>query len=179
MTPCLIAVSLATSGLTPHDCLPLELGAIAIDRKTLEPVTFFNRLWLCDPTPALEQADDFVADLHGSNGLFETLVTLMPDKPKGFRDFANQVVDPEFAEFIDEHGAGGELGSPLIAFGTSWTLRWLELWLPRSARKFKGSIDLTTVLGAAGKSRPKTNGRADEALAVMTETFQKVAKSLR
>lgn len=162
-TPCLIGLTLATSGLQPGDHFPLEVGVVAISRKTFVEVDRKIILFEVDPAPALEKADDFVAELHTSNGLFEDLIAAMPEDPPSFNS-AKHSVAAQLVDFIDGHGAGGSLGSPLIGFGTGWLQRWCDIWFPHLGRKFKTEIDLTVLLNALGHERTKTNGRANENL---------------
>lgn len=171
--PRLILTALATSGLRPNLDHPLELGLLAVDRETFEPVDLLTIVLRGDPSSFLADLDPKVVAMHSENGLLEEMIAALP--ATGSFDDAAKAATAQAVEFIETNGATGECRSPLICFGTDWLRRWLGTRFAFLATQFKGEIDLTTVLGVQGRRRQYGNGRVESTL---TEAFA-VLKSIQ
>lgn len=161
--PRLILTALATSGLRPNLDQPLELGLLAVDRRTFELVDVFTEVLAADPSAVLASADEFVIDMHTSNGLFEEIVEAQSTWRSSFDEAAKKAASNAI-NFIEANGATGECRSPLICFGTDWTHRWLSTRFPTLVGQFKGELDMSTVLQVQGRSRKRGDGRAESTL---------------
>jgi oligoribonuclease (3'-5' exoribonuclease) len=162
--PRLILTALATSGLKAIDSQPLELGLLAVDRKTFELVDLLTIPLHADPSSVLETADKFVVDMHTKNGLFEEMAERLPAPHKDF-DAAAKTATLQAIDFIDANGATGECRSPLIGFNTYWLTRWLSTRFTGLVSQFRSELDLTAALDVFGIPRPeKGDGRAETTL---------------
>jgi len=169
--PCLILTALATSGLRPNTDQPLELGLLAVDRRTFEMVDLLTIVMHADPSSFLVSLDPFVADMHAGNGLLEDLVEALPAKYASFDDAARAAASAG-CDFIEANGATGECRSPLICFGVDFTHRWLKTRFSGLPGQFFGELDMTTVLRVQGRQRPKGTGRAEDTLMQLHETLK-------
>jgi oligoribonuclease (3'-5' exoribonuclease) len=172
--PCLILTALATSGLRPNYDQPLELGLLAVDRETFEPVDMFVETLYADPTSLFSDADEKVVEMHTANGLFEALVAAMPARFSSF-DHAARAVELKAVEFIEANRATGECRSPLICFGTDWTHRWLSSRFPKLVPNFRGDLDMSTVLNVLGQQRKRGDGRAESTLTELYSVVKQIA----
>lgn len=161
--PCLILVSLVTSGLRPNNDVPLEIGLLAIARDTFEPVDQIVIPMLADVGPLLDAMDPKVVEMHSSNGLLDELVEAGA-KFDSFRT-ATTKADAQLVEFIEANGAAGDTPSPLICFGTDWTHRWLTTNFPAMCARFKGELDMGLIARTFGTGRTPSDGRAESNLA--------------
>jgi oligoribonuclease (3'-5' exoribonuclease) len=175
--PALICVSVVTTGLSPDNHRPLEIGLLAIERGSFEPVGQLVNVLHVDPSSALEGIDEKVVNMHMSNGLIGEMFEALSAKFDSF-SAAAKAADTGLAMFVDDY-AGGDSPSPLICFGVDWTHRWLRRWFPVTAGRLRGEVDVTTLLGLGGRRRPDTDGRALSNLAALAETIAKVGKALR
>jgi hypothetical protein len=161
--PHLILTALVTSGLRPNFDQPLELGLLAVNRKTFELADVLTIVLHADPSAFLGDLDPFVADMHTANSLLEEMVEALPAKHGSF-DAAARAAAVAAVDFIAANGATGECRSPLICFGTDWTSRWLRERFPMLAGQFKGELDMSTVLNVQGRTRTRGDGRAESTL---------------
>lgn len=169
--PCLILTALATSGLRPNYDQPLELGLLAVSRESFELVDMLTVVLQADPSSVLANVDEFVANMHTSNGLFEAMIEALPARFASFDDAAKDAAR-QAIEFIETNGATGECRSPLICFGVDWTERWLTTRFPTLAGQFRGPLDLTTVLDVQGKRRVRGDGRAESTLTELYDALK-------
>ncbi len=161
--PALILTALVTSGLRPNHDRPLELGLLAVDRETFEPVDMFTEILQADPSSVLADCDPFVSEAHTANGLFEAMVEALPAKYGSFGEAA-RAVSGRAVDFIERNGAAGDTRSPLITFGTGWAYRWLTAHFPTVAALFKNELDLTVVLDVQNRKRDRGDMRAESTL---------------
>lgn len=166
----MVCIALATSGLDPRSSELLEVAAVAVPRGGGTPygATFNATVHHPDIERIIVQADPYVFEMHSENGLWETLLST-EGTPRG-------TVDVELAKWMDQVGASGDPGSPLVGFGAEWIARFMTIHMPLTLARFnRDRVDLSPLFRLNNVERTK-NARprvvADEAAAALAKLMR-------
>lgn len=165
--PAFICIDLETTGLDYDKCCIIEVGIVVADAD-LNPVA--SQAWLVHPTTDMSEMDDFVRDMHTTNGLLEDL-----ENGLGHPDWA-----VEWRVLAWLSGLGLEPGTfPMFGSSIGFDRRMLSVHMPRLEEWFHyRNIDMSTIKEVAKIWRPdlkwkpkgsKAHRSVDDCLATLDE----------